>query len=130
MGFELLLLCALIFIFLISFCGLIQKIKQSYERERLIAGKDVPFFLKLYCLFVSNQPYQHIVTKQQILVLVVLRNNLTYSYSRYIKIDYNWNLSWIEVLYYPFQKQKRTITQVKTILWHPKWTIMNWAISL
>lgn len=39
MGFELLLLCALIFIFIVSFCGLLQKIKQSYDRERMIAER-------------------------------------------------------------------------------------------
>ncbi|XP_018571946.1 uncharacterized protein LOC108911485 isoform X1 [Anoplophora glabripennis] len=39
MGFELLLLCALIFIFIVSFCGLLQKIKQSYDRERMIADR-------------------------------------------------------------------------------------------
>ncbi|KAJ8970432.1 hypothetical protein NQ317_014984, partial [Molorchus minor] len=41
MALELLLLCALIFIFIVSFCGLLQKIKQSYERERIIAERIV-----------------------------------------------------------------------------------------
>ncbi|XP_066152316.1 uncharacterized protein [Euwallacea fornicatus] len=39
MAFELILLGALIFIFIISFCGLLQKIKQTYDRERLIAER-------------------------------------------------------------------------------------------
>nr|CAI5850245.1 unnamed protein product [Callosobruchus analis] len=39
MTFELILLSGLIFIFIISFCGLLQKIKQSYERERIIAER-------------------------------------------------------------------------------------------
>ncbi|KAG5889707.1 hypothetical protein JTB14_029737 [Gonioctena quinquepunctata] len=39
MGFELLLLSALIFMFIVSFCGLLQKIKQSHERERIIADR-------------------------------------------------------------------------------------------
>ncbi|KAJ8928104.1 hypothetical protein NQ314_019361 [Rhamnusium bicolor] len=39
MALELLLLCALIFIFIVSFCGLLQKIKQSYDRERMIADR-------------------------------------------------------------------------------------------
>lgn len=46
MGFELLLLSGLIFVFIISFCGLLQKIKQSYERERLIAGKSSHLFIQ------------------------------------------------------------------------------------
>ncbi|XP_076268630.1 uncharacterized protein LOC143201436 isoform X2 [Rhynchophorus ferrugineus] len=37
MTLEFILLAALIFIFMISFCGLLQKIKQTYDRERLIA---------------------------------------------------------------------------------------------
>ncbi|XP_056641426.1 uncharacterized protein LOC130448193 isoform X2 [Diorhabda sublineata] len=37
MTLEVLILCSLIFVFIISFCGLLQKIKQSYERERIIA---------------------------------------------------------------------------------------------
>ncbi|KAJ8924047.1 hypothetical protein NQ315_006824 [Exocentrus adspersus] len=39
MALELVLLCALIFIFIVSFCGLLQKIKQSYDRERMIADR-------------------------------------------------------------------------------------------
>lgn len=39
MAIELLLLGSLIFIFIVSFCGLLQKIKQSYERERAIAER-------------------------------------------------------------------------------------------
>ncbi|CAG9856224.1 unnamed protein product [Phyllotreta striolata] len=39
MTLELLLLCSLIFIFIVSFCGLLQKIKQSYQRERIIADR-------------------------------------------------------------------------------------------
>ncbi|XP_023030084.1 uncharacterized protein isoform X2 [Leptinotarsa decemlineata] len=39
MGFELLLLCCLIFMFVVSFCGLLQKIKQSYEHERAVADR-------------------------------------------------------------------------------------------
>lgn len=39
MAFEFILLAALIFIFLVSFCGLLQKIKQTYDRERLIAER-------------------------------------------------------------------------------------------
>ncbi|XP_060522515.1 uncharacterized protein LOC132699675 isoform X2 [Cylas formicarius] len=39
MAFELILLGALIFIFIVSFCGLLQKIKQTYERERVIAER-------------------------------------------------------------------------------------------
>ncbi|XP_066259467.1 uncharacterized protein [Euwallacea similis] len=39
MAFELILLGALIFIFIISFCGLLQKIKQTYDRERLLAER-------------------------------------------------------------------------------------------
>ncbi|KAL1493858.1 hypothetical protein ABEB36_009544 [Hypothenemus hampei] len=41
MAFELILLGALIFIFIVSFCGLLQKIKQTYDRERLIAERVV-----------------------------------------------------------------------------------------
>ncbi|XP_050306207.1 uncharacterized protein LOC126743253 [Anthonomus grandis grandis] len=39
MVFELTLLGALIFIFIISFCGLLQKIRQTYDRERLLAER-------------------------------------------------------------------------------------------
>ncbi|KAH1007261.1 uncharacterized protein LOC109536490 isoform X2 [Dendroctonus ponderosae] len=39
MAFELVLLGALIFIFIVSFCGLVQKIKQTYTRERLLAER-------------------------------------------------------------------------------------------
>ncbi|CAH1972488.1 unnamed protein product [Acanthoscelides obtectus] len=39
MAFELILLSGLIFIFILSFCGLLQKIKQSYEREQIIAER-------------------------------------------------------------------------------------------
>ncbi|XP_057659093.1 uncharacterized protein LOC130895667 isoform X1 [Diorhabda carinulata] len=39
MTLEVLILCSLIFVFIISFCGLLQKIKQSYERERIIAER-------------------------------------------------------------------------------------------
>lgn len=39
MAFELILLGALIFIFIISFCGLLQKIKQTYDRERFLAAR-------------------------------------------------------------------------------------------
>lgn len=39
MAFELILLGVLIFIFIVSFCGLLQKIKQTYNRERLLAAR-------------------------------------------------------------------------------------------
>ncbi|CAG9763961.1 unnamed protein product [Ceutorhynchus assimilis] len=39
MALELILLGALIFIFIVSFCGLLQKIRQTYERERLLAER-------------------------------------------------------------------------------------------
>ncbi|XP_050507396.1 uncharacterized protein LOC114328720 [Diabrotica virgifera virgifera] len=39
MGVEVYLLFCLVFIFIISFCGLLQKIRQSYERERIIAAR-------------------------------------------------------------------------------------------
>jgi len=39
MTFEIVLLGAIIFIFIVSFCGLLQKIKQTYDRERIIAER-------------------------------------------------------------------------------------------
>lgn len=40
MAFEFVLLLTLIIIFIISFCGLLQKIKQTYQQERIIAERN------------------------------------------------------------------------------------------
>jgi len=41
MAFELLLLVALIIIFVVTFCGLLQKIRKTYERDRRQAEREL-----------------------------------------------------------------------------------------
>lgn len=46
MGIELTLLIPVIVLFIISFCGLLKKIRKSYEAERIIDGKSYIILIK------------------------------------------------------------------------------------